>query len=206
MSPRTPKWWHPPKARIKTQNEISLYISSYPQASARLNRWHRYLRPQGARRTLRRQWREMGYRTATGGALEWRCGSPCIRLQKVRRLENAHRAVTAPVRLAVFLCPPVPAGCVANTRPPRGKYVTPSLCGFQGTRRPSFDARQSCRGGATMAKKALLPQSRRLDPEGRKESARGSSRWWDDPLAGRAVRWSRRWPQRKLRRSHHGYK
>ena len=26
---------------------------------------------------------------------------------------NAPRAVTAPVRLAVFLCPPVPAGCVA---------------------------------------------------------------------------------------------
>jgi len=57
-----------------------------------------------------------------------------------------------------------------------------------------------------MAKIALQPQGRRLDPEGRKESARGSSRWWDVPLAGRAVRRSRRWPQPKLRRSHHGYK
>jgi hypothetical protein len=34
-------------------------------------------------------------------------------------LETPHRAVTAPVRLAVFLCPPVLAGCVA-------KYETPS--------------------------------------------------------------------------------
>ena len=45
-------------------------------------------------------------------------------------LRNAQKAVTAPVRLAVFLCPPVPVGCVANTRPPRGEYVTPSFCGF----------------------------------------------------------------------------
>ena len=59
--------------------------------------------------------------------------APCIRLRGAMlllwRLETPHRAVTAPVRLAVFLCPPVPAGCVANTRPPRGEYVTPSLCG-----------------------------------------------------------------------------
>ena len=55
-----------------------------------------------------------------------------------------------------------------------------------------------------MAKIALLPQGRWLDPEGRNELARASSRWWDDPLAGRAVRRLRRWPQRKLRRSHHG--
>ncbi len=61
----------------------------------------------------------------------------------LRRLENAHRAVTAPVRLAVFLCPPVPAGCVAEYKTPSGETRHAVSVRFLGTRRPSLDARQS---------------------------------------------------------------
>lgn len=68
-----------------------------------------------------------------GGRVSLRCFPPCIRLV-LWRLETPHERSPLPSDLRFFLCPPSLSGAWPNTRPLRGKYVTPS---HGGSRHPA---------------------------------------------------------------------